>query len=112
MTTAADWGPSANTAVVTDEWLNGPERREREAYVFHLDGRMWAVVFGPAGPPRAMVRDEVLMRKADRELEGPCRVVDRYLWGQAARENFQHAMVAVKSFWEREYRLFRVGQPL
>lgn len=106
------WGQPPNTAEVSDEWLMGPERREREAYAFHLDGRMWAVVFGSAGPPRAMARDEALMRRVDRELEGPCRVIDRYLWGQATREDFQHAMVAVKAFWEREYRNFRVGEPL
>jgi hypothetical protein len=105
------WGPPPAPDAVSDAWLLGSDRAEREAYVQHLDARMWAVVF-PRGVPRQMVHDDALMRRADRELAGPLRVLDRYLWGQASKADYQVAMVAVKEFWEREFRQFRLGTPL
>lgn len=109
---ATEWGALPDVDAVSDEWLLGQEARERQAYAFHLESRMWAVVFGAAGVPRAMVWDEALMQRVDQELEGPGRVIGRYLLGQATREEYQQAMMTIKAFWEREYRRHRVGEPL
>lgn len=108
-----DWGPPADLEAVPDAWWVGEEYEERMRYVQHLDGRMWAVVFGPAGVPRAMVWDDALMRRADAfYFAGPGRAMDRYMAGQGTKEDYQRAMVAVKAFWEREFHDYRVGSPL